>query len=520
MENETLGALIRESAIRFPRRTAIVFAGRKISYRRLDELSDYIALRLVDLGVGRGDHVAILLDNSPEFVVAYFGILKSGATVIPLNYMFTAEEARFILEDSDACCLITSRGFLSFAESLKSMIPALRHVLVCGTASSGDPDFASPSSEGRRTLRDLPIGPDQPAAILYTSGTTGRPKGAVLSHANLISNAYDCATAFRIRPKDTFLCFLPLFHAFCATVCMILPLSVGAKIVIVKSVKPVRRILRSIIMERVTIFIGIPSVYAILNDVRGAMRFFLRPWLRPLLRMLIPVRVCVSGAASLPVETWRQFQEKFCLPLLEGYGLTEASPVVSLNPLERPKPGSIGVPLSSRIRMGIVNEKGDFLGPEETGELLVKGPNVMQCYFKQEEATRQAVRDGWLYTGDMAKYDREGYFFIVGRKKEMINVRGLNVYPVEIENALLKQPKIAEAAVVGVSDIHKGEVPKAFIVLKDGQKMDGHDVVEYLRGHLAPYKIPKFIEFRDSLPKSSTGKILKRLLTNETAKTD
>jgi long-chain acyl-CoA synthetase len=264
----------------------------------------------------------------------------------------------------------------------------------------------------------------------------------------------------------------------------------------------------------VRVFVGIPSIYNIFKDIR------LPKILNTgLLRLLNPVRICISGAAALPVDTFLGFQKRFRIPLLEGYGLTEASPVVTLNPLkDKRKAGSIGLSLSKNIELKIVDNEDNVLGPGKIGELLVKGPNVMQGYFKQEEATRQALKDGWLYTGDMAKFDHEGYVYIVGRKKEMINVRGLNVYPREIEEVLYQNPKIKEAAVIGISDVHKGEVPKGFIVLRDGEVASEHEIIQYLRERLAGYKIPKYITFRNSLPKNATGKILKRLLQEEERK--
>jgi long-chain acyl-CoA synthetase len=285
----------------------------------------------------------------------------------------------------------------------------------------------------------------------------------------------------------------------------------GAKIVLMKSVRPFRRIIRSIRKHRVTVFVGIPSVYNILKDIK------LPAILATILIKLVnPVKLCISGSAALPAETFQGFEKKFRIPLLEGYGLTEASPVVSLNPLRGArKAGSIGKPLSARVELKVVDENGGELGPEQVGELIVKGPNIMQGYYHQPEATREALREGWLYTGDMAKFDREGYFFIVGRKKEMINVRGLNVYPREIEEVLLRYPKIKEAAVIGIADTRKGEVPKGFIVLREGESADIHEILRYLRVRLAAYKIPKYLELRQSLPRNASGKVLKRLLAEE-----
>jgi long-chain acyl-CoA synthetase len=276
---------------------------------------------------------------------------------------------------------------------------------------------------------------------------------------------------------------------------MNLPLSVGAKTVVMKTVRPFKRIIRAIRKNRVTIFVGIPAMYNILCNIK-------LPRMLPgiLIKMFNPLRFCISGAAALPVETFKTFEKRFRIPLLEGYGLTEASPVVTLNPLRgRRKPGSIGVALSKNILLKIVDDNGNPLETGSIGELIVKGPNVMQGYHRQDPG--DTLKNGWLYTGDMARRDNEGYVYIEGRKKEMVNVRGLNVYPREIEEVLYQNPKIKEAAVIGIGDPHKGEVPKGFVVLNEGEEATEHEIIQYLRERLASYKIPKYIEFRASLPK-------------------
>jgi long-chain acyl-CoA synthetase len=333
----------------------------------------------------------------------------------------------------------------------------------------------------------------------------------MLTHYNLISNAIDSALSIKVSAQDTFICILPLFHSFAATVCMNLPLSRGAKIVVMKAVRPFKRVIRAIRKNRVTIFVGIPSIYNILQGIKIPKIFH-----SPLIRLFNPVKICISGAAALPVETFRGFEKKFRIPLLEGYGLTEASPVVTLNPLRgKRKAGSIGLALAKNIELKIIDERGTTLSPGQIGELLVKGPNVMAGYYKNKEASKETLKDGWLYTGDMAKFDQDNYVYIVGRKKEMVNVRGLNVYPREIEEVLYQNSKIKEAAVIGIPDEHKGEVPKAFVVLKEGEYATEHEIIQYLRERLAAYKIPKYVVFRESLPKNTTGKILKRLLKGE-----
>jgi len=511
---QNLGELLSINAKNHSHRIAIVFGQKKITYKTLDELTSRLAAGIIQLGIKRQEKIALLLDNCPEFVVSYFAILKAGCVVVPINYMFKIEEAKFILEDSQAVCLITSRTYVDMAEELRLRVDNLKNIITTSKTKKDTLDFSKIEKNDTSGLSKIPINPNDLAVILYTSGTTGHPKGAMLSHYNLISNAMDSASAIKTNHKYTFICILPLFHSFAATVCMNLPLSIGAKIVIMKSIRPFKRIIRAIRKNRVNVFVGIPSIYNILKETKLP-----KILNSPLIKLFNPVKVCISGAAALPAETLQGFERKFHIPLLEGYGLTEASPVVTLSPLKGiRKPGSIGVALSKNIELKIIDDKGNACAPGETGELLVKGPNVMQGYFRQEEATRQTLKDGWLYTGDMAKLDRKGYVYIAGRKKEMVNVRGLNVYPREIEEVLYQNPKIKETAVIGITDTHKGEVPKGFVVLKDGEKATEHEIIQYLRDRLAPYKIPKYIEFKFSLPKNASGKILKRLLEDEKEK--
>lgn len=508
---KNLGELLSISSQKHPHRIAIVFGQKKITYKTLDETTSHLAAGLIDLGIRKQEKVALFLDNCPEFVMGYFAILKAGAVVVPINYMFKMEEAKYILQDSDASCLITSRPYVDMAEELRLRVDSLKTIITTRKTRDDVLDFNRVRKSDTEMLNRISVDPQDLAVILYTSGTTGHPKGAMLSHYNLISNAIASSQVIETTHRNTFICILPLFHSFAATVCMNLPLLSGSKIVIMKSVRPFKRVIRAIRKNRVNVFAGIPSIYNILKDIKLPKIFNSK-----IIKFFNPVKICISGAAALPVDTLREFERKFHIPLLEGYGLTEASPVVTLNPLRRErKAGSIGLSLSKNIELKIVDDKDRVLGPEQIGELLVRGPNVMQGYYKQAEATAETIKDGWLYTGDMAKFDREGYAYIVGRKKEMVNVRGLNVYPREIEEVLYQNPKVKEVAVVGIADTHKGEVPKGFVVLKDGEKATEQEIIQYLRERLASYKIPKYIEFRTTLPKNNTGKILKRVLQDE-----
>jgi long-chain acyl-CoA synthetase len=421
--------------------------------------------------------------------------------------MFKYEEASHIVWDSQTTILITSAAYLDMALKLKETIPHLKNIF---TVSKEKTDIKSiyewiydPSNSFEGEL----VKKEDIAVMLYTSGTTGKPKGAMLSHGNLISNVIACQEAIKATKKDSVICMLPLFHSFAATVCMLLPLYVGGSIILMKSARPFKRTIRAILKNKVRIFVGIPSLYNILNEVKlpRIINSFI-------MRFLLPIRLCISGAAALPVPTWEKFQKRFKIPLLEGYGLTEASPVVSLNPYRGVnKGGSVGLPLKE-VKVNIASEKGEILDFGQVGEILVKGPNVMQGYLDNPEATQETLRDGWLYTGDLGRKDKDGYIYIVGRKKDMINVRGLNVYPREIEDLLHQHPKVKEAAVIGIYDYHKGEVPKGFVVLKEGENSTARELILYLRENLASYKVPRLIEFKQSLPKNTTGKVLKRVL--------
>jgi len=507
---KNLAELLKISAGRFPSRIALVFGQKKISYEELDVFSDRLAQGLRESGIGRSDPVAVLLDNSPHFVISYFAIVKLGAIIVPINHMLKEEELEYILSDSAARLLITSVEYLDMVLSVKNRCTSLKKIVLSRKVQEGVPSMYEWVYDPLKKFAGVDIAPGDCAAILYTSGTTGRPKGAMLSHGNLLANVRASAKAICATKKDKAICVLSLFHSFAATVCMLLPLSVGGGVVLMKSVRPFRRVLRAILRNKVTVFVGVPSLFSILNEVK-------LPWIVDsfIIRFLLPLRVCISGAAALPVPVWQTFQKRFRLALLEGYGLTEASPVVTLNPYRGVrKGGSIGIPIEG-VEVEIVNNEGIRLNAGEVGELIVRGSNVMLGYYNKTQETQETIKDGWLYTGDLAKKGADGYVYIVGRKKDMVNVRGLNVYPREIEDLLCRHPAVAEAAVIGVADYHKGEVPKGFVVLKPDASVSGRELIVYLRQHLANYKVPRVIEVRKDLPRNATGKILKRVLIEQ-----
>jgi long-chain acyl-CoA synthetase len=336
------------------------------------------------------------------------------------------------------------------------------------------------------------------AVIIYTSGTTGRPKGAMLSHGNLLHNVESCRIVLQTVAADRFAVLLPLFHSYMLTVGLLLPLLVGGSVVLVKSLHPVRNVSQEILQRQATVIPAIPQFY--------------RSMVNAPIHMPLPLRICVSGAAPLPVQVLKEFEAKFHIPLIEGYGLSEASPVVTKNPLDRTrKAGSIGLPIPN-VEVSIQDDTGRELGTSEIGEVCVRGGNVMLGYWKQPEETAKVMRQGWLLTGDIGYRDAEGYYFITDRKKDMLLVNGINVYPREIEEILYQFPGVKEAAVVGKTDPRKGELPIAFVVANDGVVLDEKTLQQFVRHKLADYKVPRKVVLLPALPRNATGKILKTTL--------
>ncbi|MCM8791978.1 MAG: long-chain fatty acid--CoA ligase [Candidatus Omnitrophica bacterium] len=508
LDFKNIESVLKINARIFANHAALFFYNRKINYSELYEMVMRLAQGIKNLGIKKEDKIAIFLGNCPEFVISYFAIVSLGAIAVPINNMLKEQELEFILIHSEAKIIITSVIYIEMIKRLALPNKTFIRYIILTDAVLPEALNLYEIIEHTLPLFDLEeVSGDDVSSILYTSGTTGEPKGVLLTHKNFLSNVRSCIRAINPTFKDNFICILPMFHSFAFTVCILIPLYVGASITIVDHIRPFRKVIRNVIKKKITIFVAIPSVYNILAHINIPLAFKER-----VLKLIGSVRLCISGAAALPVEALEAFEEKFRVPLLEGYGLTEASPVVSLNPLKGiRKSGSVGLPLDG-IEVKVVDENDNALSAGEIGELLVKGPNVMKGYFKDEDATRQTIREGWLYTGDLARIDKDGYIYIVDRKKDMINVRGLNVYPQEIEKVLVRHPKIKECAVIGVKDRFKGEVPKALVVLKENAFLKEREIILYLRQHLAHFKIPKYIEFVNNLPKTSTGKIAKKLL--------
>jgi long-chain acyl-CoA synthetase len=503
----TLDRAFGASVRKHPDKIALFWGEREYSYAELWDQSLAISTQLQrSYGVRRGDRVGLWLKNCPEFVPAVFGILHAGAVLVPINNFLKPDEVNFILQDAGIDVLITDSELASHFSALRAARPHLRIANIEKIADLKTEDAANVSSiehsvkETPRPTRSTRHAPPsrELAVIIYTSGTTGRPKGAMLSHANLLHNVESCRIVLQTVETDCFAVMLPMFHSYMLTVGVFLPVIVGASLVLVKSLHPVRNALQEIIQRRATILPAIPQFYRSLVNAPG--------------HIPLPARLCVSGAAPLPAQILKEFEERFHIPLIEGYGLSEASPVVTKNPLDRTrKAGSIGLPIP-HVEVSIQDETGGELGANEIGELCVRGGNVMQGYWNQPEETAKAIRNGWLLTGDVGYRDPEGYYFITDRKKDMLLVNGINVYPREIEEVLYQFPGVKEAAVVGKPDSRKGEQPIAFVTPNDGAILDEKCLQQFVRNKLADYKVPRQFVLLAALPRNATGKILKTAL--------
>jgi long-chain acyl-CoA synthetase len=492
--------LLRRSTEKFSARTALLAGDRSVSYGELWEVVTRLGVGLRRLGIVPGERVGLMLPNAPEFVQGYFGILAAHGTVVPLNVLYRGEEVRYIVEDAGVHRIIAAQAFLPVIQAAREkMSRPLQVVLLDGASGGADSGIIGGTDLLREIGETAAPGPDEVAVCLYTSGTTGRPKGALLSHQNLLSNIDSFRQIAPCDERDRFLCVLPLFHSFGATVLMLFPLDVGASIVLEPRFIP-DHTLRVMADRRVSILAAVPSMYALWTQ------------LPPLSLDLSGVRFAISGGAPLPVEILHRFEERYGVVIYEGYGLTEAAPVLTENPVLGPrKVGSVGKPLPG-IQLRVVDEAGREVPVGEVGEIIARGANIMLGYLNRPDATAEVVKNGWLYTGDLGRRDADGYFYIVDRKKDLIIVGGLNVYPREVEEIIMAHPAVADAAVIGVPDPTRGEAPKAYVVLKSGLSCSRRDLLRFLRERLAPFKIPRELEFCPALPRTISGKVLRHQL--------
>jgi long-chain acyl-CoA synthetase len=495
---------LERSTRHFPDKPAIVFGEQTLTYRELSAAVDRTAHGLAARGVAPGDRVALFLPNTPEFVVAYLAAQKVGTVAVSLNAMLTAEEVDYVLADSGAGLVFTSAALLPQVRPLIGTTLAPEDVVVCeGEAEGATPlDRFGLDAPGSFTARDL--APDAPAAILYTSGTTGKQKGAVLSHRNVVSNARTTAQTLPIHPTDRLLLFLPLFHCFGQNFILNAALSSGATIVLQRRFEP-EACLEAIERQGVTMFFAVPTVYIVLLNAGIAPE------------RLAGIRFFFSAAATMPVEVAAAWQATFGRPIHEGYGLTETSPFASYNHRRAYRPGSVGSPIDL-VEMKVVDADDREVSSGTWGELVIRGPNVMLGYWNRPEETAFALRGGWFHSGDIGYADEAGYFYLVDRVKDMINAAGFKIWPREVEEVLYRHPGVKECAVVGVADPLDGEATRAFVVRRPEAALTETEIVAYCREHLASYKVPRSVAFVEALPKSATGKVLKRVLREQAAR--
>jgi len=532
--NTTLPGLLEETTGKSSSATALVYFGATLTYERLLEHVNRLAAGLQTLGVVKGDRVALMMPNCPQFVISYFGALRAGAIVTATSSMYTAREVTHQWNDAGVKVVIADRRYLPLIRTALPQLASATQIILTGmreyypepfrrlcesldsSKEVNRPKPLAPAARGpiihqwREVIsfsRDPgPDGltPSDIACLQYTGGTTGTSKGAMLTHANLVINAWQ-ATDWLTLGKggaEVMVAALPLFHIYAMTCVMISSVLSGGSVVILPRFE-LRAALNVIRKYHPTIFHGVPTMYVAFNNAPHVERYGFNS-----------LRVCMSGGAPLPVEVRERFEALTGGRLVEGYGLTETSPVTHINPPSgSPKVGSIGLPLAdTEVRIADLDDGLRELGVGEIGEIAIRGPQVMKGYWNKPEETEQVLRDGWLYTGDVARKDADGYYYIVDRKKDLIIAGGYNIYPREVEEVLWEFPKILEAAVIGVPDSYRGETVKAFVVLQPGTSATADEVMAFCRERLAGYKVPRQVVFRDSLPKSGVGKYLRREL--------
>ncbi|MFQ3168388.1 MAG: long-chain acyl-CoA synthetase [Limisphaerales bacterium] len=478
-------------------KTAIFWGDEQVTFGQAHTIAVGLAKRLKEeFGLKPGDRVGLWLKNCPEFIYSLFGILLAEGVVVSINNFLTPDEVGYILDDSQVKVLISEASMAEGTAALKSQLDGLAVIEVeeLGQAADSQAPELPPVGQAGEDL----------ALIIYTSGTTGKPKGAMLSNNNLLRNVAGVMEELELTPEDRMACLLPMFHSFSMTVCVLLPMTQGLSIVAIKSLHPPKNIIVELLRHQATVLPAIPQLYRMLANAQ------MPPGMA--------LRVCVSGAAPLPLEVLKAFNKNIGIPLIEGYGLSETSPVACFNPLRgEKKPGSVGLPLKG-VAFQIWNDAGDVLPTGERGEICIKGHNIMIGYWNNPEATAAAIKDGWLLTGDIGYLDADGYLYITDRKKDMLLVNGINVYPRELEEVIYQFDGIKEAAVVGVNDPRKGDMVVACVAANEGAAIDDSALLGFLKAKLAAYKLPRKVLQMAALPRNATGKILKTKLREIAAK--
>ncbi len=503
----TLYDLLATGARNHPDRMVIHAKSREYTYLQLFRMVNRVASALAADGISKGDRIALLLPNIPEFTVCYYASITLGGVCVPANPLLKPAELKYIWSDSDIKAVVTLPSLLSNAmEATKDFAVTPR--MICVSDRQSVPTGIAVLEELLDVGSDKPISmpelsENDAAVCIYTSGTEGKPKGALLSHRNLIRNCAQFTQVIYFKPEDNLLCVLPLFHSFAATVCQNASIFCGCSFTMLEMFHP-GRVFEAIEKYKVTIFPGVPSMYAAIAHHTPDREY-----------ELSSLQLCVSGGAPMPVALMRDVESKYGVIIIEGDGPTECSPVTSANPPNGVrKPGSIGLPLPE-MEMQIWDDNDHELPDGEIGELVVRGDNVMLGYHNQPKATAEAMRHGWYHTGDLGYRDSDGYFYIVDRKKDMIIMGGINIYPREIEEVLYSHPMILAAAVIGIPHEVRGEDIVAVIQLKEGAEITSREIISYCRERLANFKVPRKVFIRSSLPHGGTGKVLKRLLKKE-----
>ncbi|KGX92862.1 long-chain fatty acid--CoA ligase [Pontibacillus halophilus JSM 076056 = DSM 19796] len=505
--------MLEDTADKLPEQVALSFYKQEMTYKELNEASNVFARSLQSRGVKKGDRVAIMLPTCPQFVIAYFGILKCGAIVTQINPMLVERELSHILNDAGAETIVAFDGAYENVKKVQPQTP-LKTIIMLEfqpriQLGEGDTSFQAFLAEGTGQLNPVTINSLEDVAVFqYTGGTTGRSKGAMLTHRNIVANTVQSYEFFKhhIRyGQERTLTVLPLFHVFGMTSAMLLSIRTGATNILLPKFD-VQEVLETIRDEKPTMFPGVPTMYVAIIHHPEADQYGLNS-----------LRLCNSGSAPMPVELLKAFERKTGASILEGFGLSEAAPVTHCNPpFGERKYGSVGIGYpSTDYKVVDVANGVDEVELGEIGELIVSGPQVMKGYWNNEEETAIALRDGWLYTGDLARMDEDGYVSIVDRKKDLIISRGYNIYPRDVEEVLYEHPAVMEAVVIGVPDPYRGEQVQAVVVLKSGESITEEALIDYCSEHMAPYKVPKAIEFRQGLPKTNVGKILRRSIREQ-----
>lgn len=509
-----LSSFLDDSALRYANNPAFTFAENTLTYAQVNAAANQVAHALIKQGIKQGDKVALSCLNLPYFPIIYFGILKMGAVVVPLSVLLKTDEIIFHLQNSDAKAYFCFQGSADLPMA-KMGFDAFNQVDSCQqffhvmSNPADSTEFADVKTLSV-LMQDMPAQfdscatqADDTAVIIYTSGTTGQPKGAELTHSNLVMNALVCQEFVRVQTNDTQLIVLPLFHIFAMTVQMNLGIYKGCHNILLPRFDA-NDVFELFIKHKVTVFCGVPTMYwGLVNSKENDEK---------LAEVSKNLRLAVSGGASLPLAVLNDFKQKFKVDLIEGYGMSEGSPVVTFNQLEiGTKPGSIGTPIWG-VQVKLVDTEGHEVATGEKGELLYKGHNVMKGYYNRPQANEKTLKDGWLHSGDIAIKDEDGFYSIVDRTKDMIIRSGLNVYPRQVEEVMIQHEAVSLVAVIGVPDAEKGEEIKAFVVLSEGKSISQDELKAWTKERIASYKYPRVIEFIDALPMSATGKILKKEL--------